>query len=100
QEIADFISSIIENERAPIHVLAQPRIGVLVKVGAVEFRKAVRVFWKMSRHPIDDHAEAALVTAIDEIAELVGCTKAAGRREIAGDLVAPRTVEGMFGDGH
>ena len=40
-----------------------------------------------------------LVAAIHEIAELVRISKAASRRVIAGDLIAPRAVERMLGHG-
>ena len=35
-----------------------PRIGVLVKMRAVEVREAVSVVRKMRRHPIENHADA------------------------------------------
>ena len=96
QEIAHFVAAEIENERAPILMLALARIHVLVEIGAVEFREPVRVLRKMRRHPIHDHADAALMAAIDEMPELIGIPEAAGRRVIIRDLITPRTFERML----
>src|SRR2546430_12452534 len=43
QEIAHFVAAEIENERAPILMLALARIHVLVKIRAVEFGQRMRV---------------------------------------------------------
>ena len=43
QEVADLVAAVVEDQRAPVLVLALPRIGVLVERGAVEARQAVRV---------------------------------------------------------
>ena len=51
QEIAHFVAAEVEDQRAPILVLALARIGVLVEIGAVELRQAVRVLRKMRRAP-------------------------------------------------
>ena len=98
EEIAHFVAAEVENERAPILVLALARIGVLVEIRAVEFREAMRVLRKMRRHPIHDHADAGLMTAIDEMAELVRSSEAAGRRVITRHLITPRTFERMLRD--
>ena len=43
QEIAHFVAAVVEDLRAPLRVLAAPRIGVLVQVRAVELGEPVRV---------------------------------------------------------
>ena len=68
QEIADLVAAVVEDQRAPVLMLALPRIFVLVQRGAVEPREAVRVLRKMSRHPVEDHAEAGLMAGVDEAA--------------------------------
>ena len=100
EEIAHFIAAEIENERAPILVLALARIHVLVKIGAVEFGQPMRVLREMRRHPVHNHADAGLVTAVDEMPELVRRAEAAGRRVIIGDLITPGTVERMLRHRH
>jgi hypothetical protein len=99
EEIADLVAAVVENQRAPILVLAHPRIGVLVKIGAVEFGRGRARLSENAGHPIEDDADARLMAAIDEIAELVGISKAARRRVVARHLIAPRTVERMLRDG-
>ena len=73
---------------------------MLVERGAVEVRERPVVAREMPRHPVEDHADAGLVAGVDERAQVVGAAEAAGRREIAGGLVAPRFVERMLGDRH
>ena len=36
EEVADFVAAVIENECVPVRMLALPRVGVLVEMGAVE----------------------------------------------------------------
>ena len=98
EEIAHFVAAEIENQRAPILVLALPRIGVFVEIRAVKLREGMRVLRKMRRHPIHDHADAGAMAAIDEMPELVRRSEAAGRRVIVRDLITPRAFERMLGD--
>ena len=51
QEVPHLVPPVVEDERAPILMLALPRIGVLVERGAVEPRQAVRVFRESVRAP-------------------------------------------------
>jgi len=50
--------------------------------------------------PIEEHADAGLVQAIDELHEIVGRAVAAGGREVADGLIAPGAVERMLHHGH
>src|SRR4029077_7122266 len=89
QIILNFVSAVIENECAPIGVCAAAWISVLVKVGAVEKSKAMRVAWKMGGRLIEDHAEFFLVAAVNEVHEVGGGAEPAGDGEIADGLIAP-----------
>ncbi len=60
---------------------AAPRIGVLVEVGAVEQGEAVDVGREMRRHPIEHHAEAGLMGAVDEAGEAGRIAEPTRRRE-------------------
>ena len=97
EEIAHLVAAKIENERAPILVLALARVHVLVEIGAVEFGEPMGVLREMRRHPIHDHADAGLMAFIDEMAEVIWRAEAAGRRVIICDLITPRTFERMLG---
>jgi hypothetical protein len=61
--------------------------------------QAVRVAREVRRHPVQQHADAVLMAVIHKVHEVVGRAEAAGRRKVAGHLIAPRTVEGVLGDG-
>src|SRR5439155_24020663 len=54
QEVADLPAAVVENERAPILVFAEARVGVFVEMGAVEEAQAVLVARKVRGYPIED----------------------------------------------
>ena len=94
EEVAHLVAPVVEDQRAPVPVLALARVRVFVERGAVESREAVGVLGEMARDPVENHADAGAVQRIDERPEVVGGAEAAGRREEPGDLVAPRSVVG------
>ena len=98
EKIAHLVAAVIEDERAPILVLALARIHVLVKIGAIELGQRVRILRKMRRHPVHDHADTGLMTFVDEMAEIIGRTEPAGRCVIMCDLIPPGTLERMLGN--
>src|SRR5438132_2597938 len=100
EKIADFIAPEIKNERAPIRLLALARVHVFVKIGAIEFGQTMRVFREMRRHPIHDHANTGLMTAVDKMAKLVRFSEATGGRIIVCYLINPGTFEGMLRHWH
>ena len=67
---------------------------------AVEARERPLVAREVRRHPVEDHADAGLVQAVDEGAELVGRAEARRGREVRGHLVAPRAAERVGHDRH
>jgi hypothetical protein len=75
EEIPHLIAPEIKDERAPILMLALPRIHVLVEIRPVELREPMRIFRKVRRHPIHDHADARAMAPVDEIAQLIGFPK-------------------------
>ena len=70
-------------------MLADPRIRVLIEVGAIEEGQAVGILREVSGDPVEDHANALGVAAIDEGAELIGPAEAAGWCIPARHLIAP-----------
>ena len=86
----------VEDERAPVGMRAAPRVGVLVEVRPVEAGERPVVAREVRGHPVEDHADAALVEPVDEVAEVVGRAEARGGRVVAGHLVAPRARERML----
>ncbi len=93
QEAADLVAPVVEDQRAPVQLLALARVLVLVERGAVEARQAVRILREVPGHPVEQHADARLVAGVHERPELVRLAQAARRREKADDLVAPRARE-------
>src|SRR5580692_3103478 len=96
EEIAHFMATEVVDEGAPVLVLTLARVLVLEERRAVEARETVRVLRKVAGHPIEEHADPGLVTGVHEEPEVVRRPMPARRREIAGDLVAPRPSEGML----
>src|SRR5207247_1406940 len=91
QEVANLGPPIIENHRAPVGMLALLGVVVLVAGGAVETAQAMTVAGKMSRHPVKDDADVVPVAIVNEVGKVLGSAVAAGDREIAHCLIAPRT---------
>ncbi len=100
EEVAHLGAAVVEHEGAPVGVLAALGVGVLVERAAVEAGQRAGVAGEVGRHPVDDHADPALVEVIDEPAEVVGVAEAGGRRVEPRDLVAPRRLVGVLGHRH
>ena len=91
--VHDLATTEVENQRAPVRMLAFAGVFVLVERRSVEAAQPVLVAREMRRHPVYDDTDAGGVTAIDEVTEIVGIAEALSRRIHADRLVAPRTVE-------
>src|SRR6185369_7380955 len=89
----------VENQRAPIAMLALARVGVLVEGGAVEIHETMRVFGKMRRYPIDEHGDSLLVAAVHQIHEIFRRAETRRRSIAADQLVSPRAGKRMLHDG-
>ena len=98
EELADLVAAVVEDGALPVGVEALARVLVLVERGAVEAAQAVPVGGEVGGHPVQDDADAVLVEHVDEVHEVLGRAVAAGRREVADRLVAPRAVEGVLHD--
>ena len=53
---------------------------------------------EVRRHPVQDHADAGLVQVVDEVHQVLRAAVTGRRREVAGGLVAPGTVERVLHD--
>ena len=93
QEVRDLAPTVIVDQRVPVEVKAEARVGVLVEMGAVEIAEPVRIGREVARHPVEHEADAGLLAAVDEADEGLGRPVPAGRREQADRLVAPGAVE-------
>ena len=97
EEVADLGPAVVEDERAPVRVLAPARVGVLVERGAVEPGQRPLVAREVRGHPVEDHADPGLVQPVDQVAELVGGAEPGRGREVGGDLVPPGPAERVLG---
>ena len=95
-----FVASVIEDQRAPILLLALAWVGMLVQCGAVELGERVAIFREMPWHPVEDDPEAVAMALIDEVPEIVWGAKATRRREEPDHLIPPRPGERVLHDRH
>ena len=93
QEVADLVAPVVEDERAPVGVLAAARVLVLVERGAVEARQRPRASRGKCAGNQSRMTPSPAGAAVDERAEVVGRAVAARRRIVGGDLIAPRPAE-------
>ena len=100
QEIPDLIAAEVENQGAPVGVLALTGIGMFVERGAVEPRETMGVFRKVRRNPVDDDPDAALVAAIHKFTKLIRRAEATGRGKVTANLIAPGFVVGKLRHRH
>ena len=98
EEVGHLVAAVVEDVRVPVRMKPLAAVGVLVQVRAVEVAQAVAVAGEVARHPVEDHADAALVQGIDQVHEVLRAAVAAGRGEEPGHLVAPRPVERVLHD--
>src|SRR6266540_3187884 len=89
QEVRDLVASVVEDERAPVGMLALPRVGVLIEVGAIEVAEPVRIAREVRRHPVEDDPDAATVEMVHEGHELPRAAVATRGGEVADGLIAP-----------
>ena len=67
---------------------------------AIELGQREGVAREMRRHPVEQHADPALVQMVDEERKVLRPAEPVRRREEARDLVTPRALEGMLRHRH
>src|ERR1035438_5177925 len=72
QEGAYLVAPVIVNQGAPILLFTLARVRMLIKVGAVEEGKPVRVFGEMGWNPIHYDPKSALMSLVYKVAKIVG----------------------------
>ena len=98
QEVADFVATIVIDQGAPVAMLAEPWILMLIERGSIEGGEAMGIFWEVGRHPVQNDAHPMLMAIVDEPAKIIGASEAAGGCEIPGGLITPGPVKGVLGD--
>ena len=100
EEVFHLVAAVVEDERAPVLMLSQAGILMLVEEASIVAGEAVGIFGEVSRHPVQNHSDPCLVAAVHKIPELVGISKTARRRVVVHHLVSPGSIEGMLHHGH
>jgi len=99
EEILHLVTAKIEDECAPVLMLAFARVLVFVESGAIETCERPVIAGEMGGNPIDDDADAGLVKGVDDELEILGWPVTTGGSVKAGHLVTPGWIKGVFGDG-
>ncbi len=71
QEIADLVSAVVEDQRAPVAVLSLTRILMLEERRPVEPGQPVGVLREVARDPVQDHTDVVPMALIDERLEVL-----------------------------
>src|SRR5688572_2861748 len=96
KEVSDFDAIVIEDAAVPVRMVTKPWVGMIVEMRAVKLGESMRIVWKMRRSPVHQHTDSGLMSRIDEGHKVFGISVAAGGGEIAGCLIAPGSIKGMF----
>ena len=89
QEVCNLRPSVIIDQGTPVRMRSLPRILMLVNTASVEACQTVGITRKMSRYPVQDHADALFMHVIHEIHKIIRRAIPACRRIVAGYLIAP-----------
>jgi hypothetical protein len=93
QEVPDLVAPVVEHQRAPVPVLTQAGVGVLVQRRAVEARQRPVVLGEVPGDPVDEDPDARLVQPVNQIAEIVGRPVPCRRRVEPRHLITPGAGE-------
>ena len=92
QEIGNLRPSVVVDQGAPVRMRALSRILMLVNTGSVKAGQTMGIPRKMSRYPVQDHANAVLMHIVHEVHKIIRSAIAAGRRIVTGHLIAPGLI--------
>ena len=99
QEALHLAAAEVEHHGAPLLVLAALGVRVLIAGLPVKVVQAELVLGEVGGHPVHDDADAGFMELIHKGHEVLGGAVAAGGGEIARDLIAPASIEGVLHDG-
>ena len=77
QKVFYLMATIVEDVGFPVGMKALARIRMLVTTRSVELVQPVVVGRKVSRHPVNQHSNAAVMKMIDEVHEVMRLAKTA-----------------------
>ena len=101
QEVEYFVLSVVEAQGIPCRMFAAGITVEILVVAAVEASESFHfVFNGMRMHDVHNHGNSVGMGFVDKGFQLFRCAEAAGRSIEAGNVVAERTVVGVFLNGH
>src|SRR6476620_11295395 len=89
QKTSHLVAAIIEDVGLPVRMEALARIGMLKEMRAIKETQTMAIGRKMRGHPVQYDPYIVSMERIDEIHEILGRSKIAGRSEVSGGLVPP-----------
>ena len=100
QVVAHLRSAVIVDQCSPMRMRPLSRIFVLVQACSVEPGQSVSIPRKMSRNPVQNHADSCFVQFIDKILKILRCAITCSRCIIADDLIAPGSIQRVLHNRH
>ena len=100
QEVGNLVFGIVKDLGTPVRMFSFARICIFIHWLSVKVGQSVGIFWKMSRYPVKNNADAFFVHVVNKIHEFFRGAVAGGRSKISGDLISPGAVKRMLGDAH
>jgi hypothetical protein len=98
KEVSDLDTIVIEDAAVPVRMMAEPWVGMVVEVRAVELGKSMRIVRKVSGSPVHEHTDSGLMGRIDEGHKVFGGSVPAVHCEVAGGLIAPGSIKRVLGN--
>ena len=100
QEVLDLRLAVVKDLGAPVGMLSLSGIRIFIERLSVEIRKSEGIAREMRRHPVEYHTDACLVHAVYKRLKSLRISVARSRRIVAGHLIAPASVKGIFRNAH
>ena len=100
QKVSDFILPIIKYLGSPVRMLPLLRVGIFISRGTVKVGQSMDISGKMSRNPVQDHANLILMKVIDHPCKIFRRSITGSRCEIARHLISPGAIKRVFRNPH
>ena len=100
QEVLDLILSVIKDFGSPVRMLSFARVCIFISCSTIELCQSMRIFWKMRRYPVKNHANLVLMAFVDQMCKILRCSITGSRCIISRYLISPGTIVWILGNPH
>ncbi len=100
EEACYLVTAVVEDVCAPLLVLTDSPVLILVAACAVKASETVSVLGEVSRNPVEDNADAFLVAAVDKVHQVLGLAVTRGSGKVTCNLISPASVKRILGKRH